>query len=225
MPFSQSAITSVSVTREDTDLLVHWVAASPGPFQVYEGRQLAWSGTETSCSIPWPHESNTPIEVGTVDPGEEEVDFSADLPPTQPDHATLSWLGGTYLDEDLEGFRVYMGGSPGAAVDYSRPVAEVTAYPQGIYTDGWGLGGWGEGGWGAAASRYTWRSDRLGNGTWHFGVRPFDAAENEGPAIETTLAISAPPRPPAADGFGIRLRYTFDPDTRVATLTWLPSPA
>jgi hypothetical protein len=34
----------------------------------------------------------------------------------------------------------------------------------------------------------------------------------------------APPRPPAPEPDGTRLRYSYDPDTRRAKLFWNPSP-
>jgi hypothetical protein len=42
-------------------------------------QQLVWSGVGQSCSIPLPT-AISPIDIGTVGPGESQVHFSAQLP-------------------------------------------------------------------------------------------------------------------------------------------------
>ena len=114
----------------------------------------------------------------------------------------LSWQSGTYTGADLAGFRIYSSDSPGGAIDYTTPLATITAYPVGDRTDGFGFGGFGGGGFGQAPGTYTWTSDPLAAGTWSFAIVSFDAAGNAGPAQTTTATITAPPREPAffADG-------------------------
>ena len=138
----------------------------------------------------------------------------------------LDWQGGTYLAADLAGFHVYGTPAPAAVVDYTTPIATITAYPAGISTDGFGMGGFGMGGFGSSASTYTWTSGPLAGGTWNFGVKPFDAAGNEGMPSTSSVSISAPPRPPAAFiGTTQRLQYVYVPATFVVTLNWMPSAA
>ena len=91
------------------------------------------------------------------------------------------------------------------------PLADITAYPGGIDTSGFGLGGFGSGSLGQAAGTYSWTSDPLDAGTWSFAVRPYDAAGNLGTAQVTTVMIVAPPREPAtfaSDGI-TRLKYSL----------------
>lgn len=229
MAFSQANITEVRVERDDADLLVRWSSsdAAGTPFQVYVDRRLAWHGTQRSCTIPAPHAAgNVPIDVGAVAAGEEALDLSGSLPAVvgTGGRARPEWEGGTFLDAEIESFHVYMGATPGGAVSYAEPVATITAYPQGIYTDGFGRGGFGRGGFGRSASVYAWTSLPLGPGTWNFGVKPVDSAGNEGTATTGSVAISVPPRPPAASSSGVRLTYTYNASTRVVTLNWLASP-
>ena len=62
--------------------------------------------------------------------------------------------------------------APGDAVDDSVTLADITAYPAGIATDGFGLGGFGSGGFGQSAGNYAWTSCPLAAGTWTFAVVP-----------------------------------------------------
>ena len=113
----------------------------------------------------------------------------------------------------------------GAGSTTRRPSQQITAYPGGILTDGYGLGGFGQGGFGRAASLYQWTSDALGSGVWSFAVVSFDAAGNQGAGSVSSVAITAPPRPPAAYPDGSRLQYTYNPSNRTVTLSWQASPA
>jgi hypothetical protein len=230
MAFDQSTLTDAKATRDGADLLVSWAStATEGTaFQVYIDGVLIWHGTQRSCTLPYPTDadgSTLPIDVGAVLPEEESADLSANLPDRgYANRARLTWFGGTYLGDDLLGFNVYRGAAAGGAVSYASRIAFVPAYPQGVLLDGAGVGGVGRGGAGRAASTYSWRSGPLPAGTWHFGIRPVDAAGNEGAATEATYAATAPPNPPAPDAAGRRLTLAYDPITHIATLAWQPSP-
>lgn len=230
MPFDQSSIVEVRPpTWDGTTLQLSWTSTAPTgtTFQVYVGRRLAWYGTSRWVALTMP-DSRVRIDVGTVGPGESTVDFSTTLPPAAGDRVTLTWFGGSYLDptglDDVQGFRIYGSHRAGWEVDMSEPLAEIQAYPGGIPIDGFGIGGFGQGGFGRAASIYRWTSTALGPGTWAFTVVPFDAAGNEGAGTLLATTVVAPPRPPASDPDGSRLRCSYDPETRRATLSWNPSP-
>ena len=137
--------------------------------------------------------------------------------------AQLTWLGGSFLGTDIAGFRVYSGATPGGAVDYSSAVTDITAYPAGILTDGYGLGGYGAGGFGQVAGTYSWLSDPLVSGTWNFAVAPYDAAGNVGTAATTAQSIAVPPLEPGLFSDGVRLHYSYAQPAREVTLTWLAS--
>src|SRR5579864_4342234 len=158
-------------------------------------------------------------------------------------------------NDDVEGFRIYGSPAPGARVDYAAPLATLAAYPgesADRRTDGYGQGEFGLGGFGRSASRYSWTSPPLGgSGVWKFAVRPFDRASNEsglidgaayftpacftplyfaprywaGGAAAVPVTIATRPRPPAANLEDKRLNYTYNPNSGVATLNWLPSPS
>ena len=114
--------------------------------------------------------------------------------PTQ--HVQLTWQSGTYKGINLAGYRVYGEPTAGGGIDYTCPLADLTAYPAGILTDGFGLGGFGSGGWGQAASTISWTSDPLAGGSWQFAVVPYDEAGNEGAPQTAIVSISAPPGRP-----------------------------
>lgn len=228
--FNQSTITEVkSPVWDGSALLLEWVSTAPDGtvFQVYVDRALAWHGTARWVTLPMPS-TRARVDVGAVGPGEETTDFSSSLPAAPALRARLSWLGGSYLDatgnDDVAGFRIFGEPAPGAGVDYAKPIDQIAAYPGGLIADGFGLGGFGQGGLGRSASSYAWTSPALGSGTWTFAVASFDAAGNLGVPSLTSVPISAPPRPPAAYPDGTRLRLSYDPATRKATLTWQHSP-
>lgn len=230
MPFDQTAIVEVRPpTWDGATLQLSWTSTAPSgtTFQVYVGRRLAWYGTSRWVALTMP-DSRVRIDVGTVGPGEATIDYSSMLTPTAGDRVTLTWLGGSYLDpagsDDVQGFRVFGSRRPGWDVDFTGPLAEIPAYPGGVPIDGFGIGGFGQGGFGRAASTYRWTSAALAPGTWTFTVIPFDVAGNEGLRTTLTTTIVAPPRPPAPEPDGTRLRYSYDPDTRRAKLSWNPSP-
>lgn len=234
MPFDQSVITDgPNFTRFGAKLLVSWDSSAPDsqPFQLYADGVLVWSGVARSVVLPYP-KARTLYRVGAVDPPEAGTDLSSTLAPIAGSggaaRATLTWHGGTYLDPggvgDVAGFRVYGESAPGGGIDYGTPLATVMAYRNNIVGDGWGVGGWGEGGWGLGAGRYSWTTDPLAAGTWHWGVKAFDGSGNEGTARTISLAVASPPRPPAADASGKRLSYSYNSTTHVPTLNWAASP-
>ena len=250
MPFSEATITSVSVSRDGLDLLVSWTTTSPAGtlFQVYFDRQLIWYGTDTVVSLPYPTALGPTvlIDVGTVLPGEETIDFSANfLPAAPPDKAELTWQGGTWEATDIAGFHIYACDSPAtitgynqgtyggggynggasSTVDFTKLLGTVNAYTANQVTDGWNFGGYGLGGYGVATGVYKWVSAHLAPGAWTFAVAAFDLVGNEDASPPTTIVIIiGPPRPPAPNSAGLRVTYTYNQPTRTATLHWLASP-
>ena len=228
MAFSQATITDVVESRHDAEVLFSWKSSSPDGtiFQVYIARKLAWHGTARSITLPisTPAGQRVAVDIGTVGSAEGSTDFSGSLPavPGGGARALVTWVGGTYLDPDIAGFKVYQSSVAGGAVNYATPVADVVAYTQGIVTDGWGMGGWGQGGWGASGASYSWTSAPLSGGTWTFGVKPYDVAGNLGTTQEISVTVAAPPNAPAADANGKRLTYTVASGN--LTLHWLASP-
>jgi hypothetical protein len=222
--FDQSTISDPRATRDGAELLVSWASSSPDGtvFQLYISRRLAWHGTATSCVVALPPSGVTAeVAIGAVAAGEDLVDFSASLPSTPANRATLTWEGGTWEAADLAGFRVYAGASAGSSVSYTTPVADVPADATTDGPTGYGRGGYGQGGYGNVGGVYSWTSGPLAPGTWHFGIKPYDAAGNEGTALEATADVMGPPGPPGLNPAGGRLTYTFNATTHRATLSWL----
>jgi hypothetical protein len=238
MAFSQSTITQVfPPQRRGGQVYLCWSASSPTGtwFQVYLNQQLAWSGQRLWAWVPVPS-GPVRIDVGTVDSGEEQTSFVGSLPSAPTRRVRLTWQSGTYKGIDLAGYRVYGEPTPSAGIDYTSPLSDLTAYPAGILTDGFGLGGFGAGGWGQAASTFSWISNPLAGGSWQFAVVPYDEAGNEGAAQTVTVAISAPPRAPAPfASTTTRLQYSLLAYGQIpfgqlgfglpqATFAWNPSP-
>jgi hypothetical protein len=238
MAFSQATILDVSPPQlRGSQVYVSWSSSSPAGtwFQVYVNQRLAWSGQRLWTWVPIPA-GPVRIDIGTVDAGEQDTSFATSLPPAPSRRVQITWQSGTYKGPDLAGFRVYGSDAPGGAVDYTTALADITAYPAGIATDGFGLGEFGAGGFGQSASSYTWTSGPLAAGTWNFAVVPYDAAGNAGVAQTTTVTLAGPPRAPAAfAGTATRLQYALNGFGQVgfgcggfglpaATLLWNPSP-
>jgi hypothetical protein len=176
--------------------------------------------------------SNIWVEVASVDASEPAFDYSANLvaPGGRSERAQLSWWGGTYLDptgrNDIQGFQICQSPSPGAAVDFSKVVDTVVAYPGGWINDGFGKGGFGGGGFGRAATLYQWESGPLTSGVWQFAVVPFDRSGNvQTSPSPVSVTINAAPRPPALNSSGGRLTSIYlGPSTPQLTLNWQASP-
>lgn len=227
MGFSQATITAVNPPQYwGAQVCLSWTSSLPSGtwFQIYLDQTLSWFGQSTRTRLPVPPNGVTRIDIGTVLPGEEQTSFSSDLPSAPGRRAQLSWLGGTFEGLDIAGFSVFGSKAAGGTIDYTTALADVTAYPSGIYTDGFGLGGFGLGGFGEAPSTYTWTSDSLTAGTWFFAVTPYDRAGNVGTVVTTSIDIVAPPLAPAPNADGTRLTYAFEPSLEKATLTWNASP-
>ena len=127
MGFSQTTITSVNppiYSGFQSTYLGHAAA----PAQATESAVTAWAATGSAgdglvpglsegaarlvgpddlARIAMPTVGPVRIDIGTVLPGEEQTDFSADLPSAPARRAELSWLGGTFEDPDIAGFRVF----------------------------------------------------------------------------------------------------------------------
>jgi hypothetical protein len=236
MPFSQATVLSVSPPQlRGGQVYIAWSSSSPAGtwFHVYVNQRLAWSGQRRSAWIAIPS-GPVRVDIGAVGPGEQDTDFSASLPAGPARRVQLRWQAGQHKGADLAGFHIYGSDAPGGAVDRSVVLADITAYPLGIATGGFGLGGFGSGGFGQSASTYSWTSSPLAVGTWTFAIVPYDAAGNEGATRMTTATVTAPPRAPAA-GTSTRLRYALNGFGQTgygtggfglpsATLTWNPSP-
>lgn len=216
--------------RDGANLLVTWSSSSPEGtwFQVYVDQKLVWAGTQRHVVLPSPR-GRAVVAVGTIPDGQEQDDFSADLPdpPGTGNRARLTWRGGAYLGATILGYRIYMSPSAGASVNTTTPAGFVAAYTPNVPTGGFGDGGFGDGGFGdgGASGTYSWISPVLGAGVWSFQVKSVDAAGNEGTAATSSRTIATPPRQPAAPTSGPRLAYTYSAITNKATLTWLASPA
>jgi len=227
MSFSQSTITAVNPPQYwGAQVYLSWTSTSPSGawFQIYLDRALSWFGQSTSARLPVPSDGVNRVDIGMVLPGEEQTDFSSSLPAAPERRAQISWLGGTFEGTDIAGFRVYGSGAAGGPINYGAVLADITAYPSGIYTNGFGLGGFGFGGFGESASTYTWTSNSLTAGTWSFAVEPYDQAGNLGTAVTTSIAIVVPPLAPAPYSDGTRLKYKFNASLEEATLNWNASP-
>jgi hypothetical protein len=226
--FIQSTITQVfPPIYRGGQLFLSWASSAPGGswFQVYVNGALAWHGRATSCWVPSPA-GPVHVDIGTVAGGNEQVDYASSLPATPARRAELTWTGGTFEDVDIAGFHVYGELTPGAGIQYGTALADITAYPQAITTDGFGLGGFGTGGFGQTGGTYQWISEPLEAGTWSFAVKPYDAAGNLGAAVTVAVTISAPPREPGLYPDGVtRLKYTYDEPSREVTIRWNASPS
>jgi hypothetical protein len=222
--FSQSTITSVNPpVFLGFQVSLSWQTSSPAGtwFQVYLDRQLSWWGQTTAARIALPSIGPVRVDIGTVLAGEEQTDFSGSLPVGYSRRAELSWKGGRFEGADLAGFRVFgsdaaggmgtggFGGGTFGEVDLHNQLADITAYPSGIITDGFGFGGFGDGGFGSAPSTYTFVSEQLTRGNWTFAVIPYDAAGNLGTAALTGVTIVCPPLPPALLADNSRLQYQY----------------
>ncbi len=239
MSFSQSTITSVNPPiYSGFQVYISWTTTSPAAtwFQIYLNESLAWWGQATQATLILGDTGPIRVDIGTVAAGEEQTDFSADLPSAPARRAELSWLGGTFEAADITGFYVYgsdsaggygvngFGAGPFGEVDMSTPLADITAYPSAIQTDGFGFGGFGYGGYGQAAGTYTWTSDSLTRGNWSYAVVPYDAAGNAGTVTQVGVTINCPPLEPALFSDNTRLHYTYSASTHEITLLWSASP-
>ena len=214
--------TDLRLSNSGDELLIRWTATvAPGTlFQVYLNGALAWWGDETFCLLPWPLEPVN-VVVAAVGDNQGQISYSSLLPSLPANRCALTWEGGTFLG--AVSFAIYSSTAPGGSVSYTTPVATVPAYAGGI-TDGYDLCDYDDGGWGEAASTYHWTSRPLASGVWTFGVKSVDAAGNLSTPVTASVTLAGPPNEPAANAAGIRLTYTFDPSTRVATLHWQDSP-
>ena len=228
MAFSQTAISNVTITpiASLAVIRVAWNSSADAgtTYQVYANKVLAWYGTDLKAEMPWPKES-VHYEVGTVGPGEGQIDFSGSLPSQPPQgKAVLSWRGGRYLDpasHNITGFHVYGETTPGGGINYSTPLATVQAQQGPISQDGFGGGGFGGGGFGYAEVDYSWTSKKLARtGTWNFGVKSFGTSGNESTVLTVAVYVLVPPNPPLPFSTGKRLTYTYSSTTHKVTLNW-----
>jgi hypothetical protein len=245
MSFDSSLITEVfPPTWQGGRLVLSWISSvAPGTyFQVYVAGTLVWYGTDRHTTIAVPS-GPLQIDIGAVGPGEQATDLSSggydlknynvdgyDTVPFTPieTRAFLSWqsigAAGFHVYEGATGYDmgVYsLGGYEGSA---GTLVGDITSIEHGLSTGGYDMGGYNQGGYDILSGTYSWTSKPLTRGIWNFSVRSYDAAGNEGTPVTTSVAIAAPPKPPAVDSQGKRLEYTYNQTTKQVTLAWLPSP-
>jgi hypothetical protein len=208
-----------------TELLISWTSdAPPGLwYQVYLDDALVWFGTSLQATIPLPVDMAR-IDIGTVSSANRAINYSGALAAAPDREVTLSWIGGLYEGQDLVGFNVYGESTAGAGIDYTKILASVPAYTAEILTDGFGYGGFGLGAFGSASASYSWTSEPLGSGAWHWAVLPFDAAGNQGAAVTVEVLVQVPPLPPGPFSDRTRLHYRYSQPTKKITLFWNSSP-
>ena len=172
MAFAQATILSVSPPQVcGSQVYVSWTSSSPAGtwFQVYVNQRPAWTGHGARRGSPSP-----PDQCGST---------SAPLVPasrirTSPPRSARVRRGGCSSPGSRAPTRVSTWRAfgctgptaPGGPVDNSTALADITAYPLGIDTAGFGLGGFGSGGFGQLAGNYSWTSGPLAAGTWTFAV-------------------------------------------------------
>lgn len=224
--WTQEYITNVNPpVQHGTELYLSWGSVAPPGlmFQVYQNDQLVWTGSSPYCTLPLP-QCLVRFDIGTVGFTQKNTSFASLLPPAPLLQAELTWLGGTFEGPDIAGFHVYGEEAPGAGINYTNILATIPAYTAGIITDGYGYGGFGLGGFGEAPGSYSWISDSLSSGTWHYAVVPFDTSGNEGTAATTSVTILAPPQECSPFDDHTRLQYVYNSSLREITLSWNPSP-
>jgi hypothetical protein len=239
MGFSQATITGINPpVYAGFQVYLTWTTTSPPGtcFQVYLNDSLAWWGQTTTATLIIGPIGPIRVDIGTVGPGEEQTDFSADLLSAPARRAKLSWLGGTFEAANIAGFRIFdstaavgfgngtFGSSWYGGVELGDLEDDITAYPSGIQTNGFGLGGFANGGYGQVAGTYTWTSGPLLNGTYYYAVAPYDSAGNLGAASVVSVTIAGPPAPPALYPSGLRMTNSYDAITDEVTLFWNASP-
>lgn len=164
------------------------------------------------------------VEVAAVEAADRWTDVAADLTGFAPGDGAavrLTWQAGLYLDPNLEAFNVFGDGATGT-MDDNGPLNEspIAARPGGCTPWGFGTGGYGAGAIGQAAAVYTWTTDLLVAGTHRLAVAAIDTAGNRlATAAEVSVTVTPLPRPAQ----NVRVAG-YDPNTRVATLAWDPSP-
>lgn len=244
MGFDPSVITEVFPPgREGSRLTLEWTssAAAGTWYQIYLQGSLAWYGTETHATIDTPR-GLIDGAIGAVADGEQTTDFSnAGLEGLPFDvggmdigglgitpittRAYLAWYGfGASHYGIFEGAAGFDQGGFDQGSFNGTHLGEVTATEQGLSTDGFDLGAFDTGGLDLQGGDFSWESDPLARGTWHFAVVPYDEANNPGTPSITAVTITAPPRPPASSTAGKRLSYTYNSGAHTITLVWLASP-
>lgn len=225
--FTESGIVNPRISIDGTDIRIAWdidpaIVNQYVFYQIYIDGQLKWTGDTTAATVPGlPAGRDVLVHVGRVLPANRDVNYSYMF-----DHlgnrARLRWLGGRWIDDDLEGFNIYMSQGPGLPVSMLRPAAQVPAAVGGVWADGFGRGPFGRGPFGHGNVTYQWISPPLRPGAWQFAVASVDSQGNLSPASETvTIEIVGPPSapPPRADGKRIWIE-SYDPVTRIARVRW-----
>ena len=195
---TQSGITATFQTRFGADVKGSGTSTDPDGscYQVYLNGRLVWAGAKRWCVVapppPVASDRGPSVDVMRVDPSELWTDHTAYLPtpPGGGSTASLYWFGGTDLSPDIERYDIYMGPSPGAAADMTKPVATVAAYGPDGPADGAGYGWSGLGGAGASSSTYSWQSGALSGGTWHFAVVGVDAFGQRGDPLAFAVPVT-----------------------------------
>jgi hypothetical protein len=229
MSFTTAPIIEIRHNIDGGELVVSWTSTAPvgSWYQLYVDGELQGVATqETFLHIPMP-ETRVTLVVGVVDAANVATDYSASIPAVPKMTASLEWLGGRYLAEDISSYRVFMGLGPGQSVSFAKVAAEIPAFSASQYLDGFGRGGFGRGGFGRAAQSYEWTSGNLAAGPWSFAIQSVDIHGNPCDVPTTgSVTIAGPPEPTPRDARGRRVWVDGITITATANvrLAWLASP-
>ena len=217
--FSQSTITRVNPpVQHGTQLLLSWTRAHHGTvYQVYLNQELSLERHRVVVSIPLPTAISR-IDVGTVGPGESQVDFAPRVAagPCAAGDALVARR--YYQGADIVGFHIYGRNTRGRHRLHDGR-GDRAGLRRGNHHGRVRLRRLRPRGYGQSAGATRGPRSRSG-GTWNWGVKPFDTAGNEGPAQTAAVTIAAPPLPPAPFSDMTRLQYTYDRSTKQGTLNW-----
>lgn len=207
--FDQSTVASVNApTYANGQVFVSWNPTTAGLlWQVYINSSLSYEGHKTGVWLSVPSGGVARCDIGSILDSEAGTDFSSSLPSAPARRVKLSFNAGTELGADLDHFVIYGESTPGGGIDYSAPLATLSAFAGGDpVVDG----------------QYSWVSGPLYSGTWNFAVVPVDVAGNKGTLQATSATVAVPPGEPGLFSDGSRLKYQFHANslTPTVTLSW-----
>jgi hypothetical protein len=230
--YTELGITAVRIVPHGTEAFVSWVADAtvpPGVFyQIYINGQLRWHGAtpRATVAIPPGVGSTAVLHVGRVWAVHQAVDYENRLidPPGSGNRARLGWVGGRWLDVDIDHYNIYMSKVDPIDIGLTPIAAQVPAAPGGLWGDGYGRGPHGRGPHGRGTVGYSWVSGPLARGPWSFLVASVDRSGNlSADNLTVTLEIEGPPPAPPSVGGRAAWIESYDQPTRTARLAWNPS--